>query len=190
MPNWSYCSFEIICSPGEEKDVQRFFHSDPWFDDRRDSVQIVRALTANEGNGTTPLSFERLLPTPEGVDWYDWRVTNWGTKWDAHDASLVSSGNGSVRYLFATAWAPPREWLEKVVQSKPEWDFTLAFVDEGPFFAGVFEVVDGKVVKTMFHGDEAVRLADYGLGGYWHSDDDDDWLQEYGANDAAFALDA
>ena len=49
----------------------------------------------------------------DAVNWYDWRVTNWGTKWDISDEGLeyVDNGDGTsvIQGWFDSAWAPPIE---------------------------------------------------------------------------------
>ena len=42
--------------------------------------------------------------------WYNWRVQNWGTKWDCYDLSTDDCDlpNG-FEASFNTAWSPPEE---------------------------------------------------------------------------------
>ena len=42
--------------------------------------------------------------------WYNWRVHNWGTKWDCYDLSIDECDlpNG-FEASFNTAWSPPEE---------------------------------------------------------------------------------
>ena len=42
-------------------------------------------------------------------NWYDWRIANWGTKWNSYDCELDESqvDLGILDYRFDTAWAPP-----------------------------------------------------------------------------------
>jgi hypothetical protein len=39
--------------------------------------------------------------------WYDWRLQNWDTKWDAYDVEVVDSDPENLEIEFNTAWAPP-----------------------------------------------------------------------------------
>ena len=39
--------------------------------------------------------------------WYDWRVQNWDTKWDAYDVVVTDDDPESVEIEFNTAWSPP-----------------------------------------------------------------------------------
>lgn len=68
------------------------------------------------------------------VGWYDWRMENWGTKWNACDSS---------EFTFQTAWSTPYEWLEKLAK---KCDFILLFADEDiGSNCGVYIAKDGKL---------------------------------------------
>ena len=42
--------------------------------------------------------------------WYNWRVQNWGTKWDAYDLSIEEDDMPyGFQVTFNTAWSPPEE---------------------------------------------------------------------------------
>lgn len=191
MPNWSYCRFEVECDPGEELHVQQFLHEDPWFGDSRKGVGVVRALSGDV-NQMSPICFERLMPSPDVPNRMDWRVDNWGTKWDAVDGELVSCGKGLVTYAFSTAWSPPKGWLNFLSQKQPSWKMTLAFVDEGLLFAGVLHASGGEVTETLFCDRQKERLAEYGLAEYWWEEEGYEFLEEFcGDNEFAnFAINA
>lgn len=52
------------------------------------------------------------------ANWYDWRVANWGTKWDIGlDSDLDNRAkidNGSFTVSFCSAWSPPEAAYEKL----------------------------------------------------------------------------
>ena len=39
--------------------------------------------------------------------WYDWRVQNWDTKWDAYDVEVTDDDPEQLEVEFNTAWSPP-----------------------------------------------------------------------------------
>ena len=39
--------------------------------------------------------------------WYDWRLQNWDTKWDAYDVNIVDDDPENMEIEFNTAWSPP-----------------------------------------------------------------------------------
>ena len=58
------------------------------------------------------LDFDKILPMPKELrkteapkdqpNWYDWCVSNWGTKWNSYEGQVTEDGIG-----FNTAWSPP-----------------------------------------------------------------------------------
>ncbi len=48
--------------------------------------------------------------------WYDYCVSEWGTKWDVspYDNVNYEEGSNTVTLGFDTAWSPPTEWYAKV----------------------------------------------------------------------------
>lgn len=91
MPNW--CSNNVTLR-----------HSDPAF--------IQRAVKS--------FNREKLLnefvPMPEelkeGEGWYEWRINNWGTKWDvgsSDDGFCKTKNQNCVVLTFESAWSPPIE---------------------------------------------------------------------------------
>lgn len=80
-------------------------------------------------------------------NWYDWSVANWGTKWDA-DGSVGFSPECTV-VRFDTAWAPPLEWLARVVALHPQGETLLAYAESGMGFFGTIRYVDGEIREEM-----------------------------------------
>ena len=39
--------------------------------------------------------------------WYDWRLLNWDTKWDAYDVVVTDDDPEQLEIEFNTAWSPP-----------------------------------------------------------------------------------
>jgi len=53
------------------------------------------------------------------VDWYTWRMDNWGTKWDAID-SKVELDDDELVITFETAWGPPTEIVKALCEKYPD----------------------------------------------------------------------
>lgn len=69
------------------------------------------------------------------ANWYDWRVANWGTKWDIGDGGSEVAADGlSVRFSFDSAWSPPIQFYEKM----EELGFTIDafYYEPGMSFCG------------------------------------------------------
>ena len=63
-------------------------------------------------------------------DWYNWRVFNWGCKWDAKDVEL-SENKTSLVYIFFTPWNSPAEALVRlylIIKERYPEDHTLEMV--------------------------------------------------------------
>ncbi len=62
--------------------------------------------------------------------WYDWRIQNWGTKWDCYDLTIDESElpNG-FEASFNTAWSPPED-IYNALKEKFEGMSISWFYDE------------------------------------------------------------
>lgn len=107
-----------------------------------------------------PFSFSHTLPEPvlKETSWYEWRLTHWGTKWDAYDVEKTPEGGSEnkekeneTNVTFRTAWTPPTKWVEHIAQTFPEVSMQLIWSDEDYPSSGQILSQDGKVVTTM-HG--------------------------------------
>ncbi len=71
--------------------------------------------------------------------WYDWQVSNWGTKWDigGDDGLIQKLDANTIDASFDSAWAPPTAAYEKLI----ELGFYIkAYYNEpGMCFCGVWE---------------------------------------------------
>ena len=69
-------------------------------------------------------------------NWYDWSVTNWGTKWDLCEPVLSVNDNGSITISCETAWAPPIDAFDAMVQMG--FDILAYYYEPGMQFAGIY----------------------------------------------------
>jgi hypothetical protein len=110
------------------------------------------------------LDFDKILPEPDydkpkkdgthndGVqtelssvmpNWYNWRLDNWGTKWN-----LVPSKGGDVEgytidimkdtvlLSFATAWSPPDGIYDAIGDKYPDLDVSWFYREDGMQMSG------------------------------------------------------
>ena len=121
-----------------------------------------------EDDETYEIRMNELMEKYGACGWYNWRVSNWGTKWDASESDWDLE-EGLLTVHFNTAWAPPIGWLENVSAQFPELKFEMLFQEEGQGFCGRADGVDGMVEWQ----DGAVILHDEeGLEVEWDSDAD------------------
>lgn len=80
-----------------------------------------------------------------GADnWYDWRLRNWGTKWDIYDFNLDTNTETELMCIFNSAWSPPLGWFEKAVERYPSLVFYLDYIEEGNSFCGLASGLNGE----------------------------------------------
>lgn len=61
------------------------------------------------------------------LNWYDWNITYWGTKWNAYDEYTIVDKT-SVTFVFNTAWSFPEPIANAL--SKFNFDLEIKFADE------------------------------------------------------------
>jgi len=160
MPNWVYNSLSIEGDPALIADVKRMLNRpfvqkhDNWNSETREME--VKDFTYNNpvfafhniyNHRQAGISDEDYIKQPDhskspldfsGSNWYDWNVTNWGTKWDVavhddkeySDTELVEETENSLAYRFNTAWSPPVPAIAKLSEQYPTVTFTLSYEEE------------------------------------------------------------
>jgi len=120
-------------------------------------------------------SFQKIIPMPDDIEdiaehvrggWYDWRIDNWDTKWDAHvERSDLQNEDGTANLFaskgyFLTAWSPPLAVIRKMQEMFPAFSLTLEYVDEGFMYGGKLNAVgDESNVESLWAvGEYAIKL--------------------------------
>jgi hypothetical protein len=141
MPNWNENKLSIMdCSPELESYLKE--------------------------NG---LSFNKIKPTPpellEGNGWYDWRLQNWGTKWDLSEeeqrdvADQLISESADFQATFMTANSPPIEAIAALSEMFPHDQFTLDYFESGCWFAGTAVISQGEIDDNQVDDDDVAEFA-------------------------------
>ena len=102
-------------------------------------------------------------------NWYDWCVSEWGTKWNAggdNDAMMVDydedvDNQGTALFQFDTAWAPALGVLQKLMDDHPELSIECRYYEPGVGFMGVW--TDGQ--------DRCYDNIEGSKDTFWQSDD-------------------
>lgn len=104
-------------------------------------IESIKTFLANE---ESPFSFSKVLPMPEEeTDWYNWNISNWGTKWDASNAQLDTSSSSTILvYHYDTAWSPALPVLVKLSATFPNTSIFTRFIEEQGW-GGEVEIVNG-----------------------------------------------
>ena len=71
------------------------------------------------------------------ASWYDWCVSNWGTKWDLCDVSFNRIDNNTIQISCDTAWGPPLTALERILEEG--FKVHAYYYESGMQFAGIWD---------------------------------------------------
>ena len=80
--------------------------------------------------------YYNIFKTYGYFNWYDWRLDNWGTKWNAYETSIGIPTQNSVRIFFQTAWGGVPFVISKLVEKFPKLEFEYKFADEDRGYNG------------------------------------------------------
>jgi hypothetical protein len=173
MPNWVYNSLSIEGDPALIADVKKMLNRpfvqkhDNWNSETREME--VKDFTYNNpvfafhniyNHRQAGISDDEYIKQPDhskspldfsGNNWYDWNVTNWGTKWDVavhdnkeySDTELMEETETSLAYRFNTAWSPPMPAIAKLSEQYPTLVFTLSYEEETGW-GGEYNFVNGE----------------------------------------------
>lgn len=148
MPNW--CDNTVYITHDDPKKIQilvdawkanKFFgtiYPEPDYN----KVKVKPMFPEIKGNND-PVS-------PESA-WWDWRVRNWGTKWEINtDEAYIDIHENEIKVGFSTAWSPPTGIYDRLVDDG--YGVNALYYEGGCAFCGQY--VDGS--------DET-----YGIDGNW-----------------------
>ena len=101
-----------------------------------DSPEQIRLVAAEQAN----------LAQYGYKNWYDWCVSEWGTKWNAggednEDMQIdfdVDGDDSIALFQFDTAWAPALGVLQKLMADHPELHIECRYNEPGVGFMGVW----------------------------------------------------
>ena len=110
-------------------------------------------------------------PTIREDSWWDWRVQNWGTKWEV-DIECMSDDDDFISLSFVSAWSPPIEAYCTLLNHPEIIGVRANYYEPGCNFVGIF--VDGEdtcltiseITPEAFENDEIVQQLDDEIGLY------------------------
>ena len=116
MPNW--CDNTLYLSHKDPKMVDKAIEG--WKNNKFFGTLVPEPdYTKVKVKPTFPMNMATGQEEPEFVEpdqaWYDWRLQNWGTKWEiVSDESYLDIQDNehgkAIRASFSTAWSPPTDW--------------------------------------------------------------------------------
>jgi hypothetical protein len=123
MPNW--CANNAEFNNDDVAEVAKLEAHLKFLDEKKSDDNIEAGL------------FAYFVPRPpeEEESWYEWNISNWGTKWEASIYSWEKLNDNSIRINFDTAWAPPTAFYE-FLAGNTEWYVTATYWESGMGFVG------------------------------------------------------
>jgi len=180
MPNW--CNNELRIQ-GSPKELSKLIKK----------VQITKS-EATDNHDESLLSCHRIIPQPTFVndEWYEWRVSNWGTKWDLSDVRFDGDvEDKEVSYYFESAWSPIVPVVEALAKEHKKLSFTYSFYETGSDYWGEVEYKKGEVVSEE-GGDldsAGCERLEYLMGGHHYCSDCYDGIECRGDKTSIFCDD-
>ena len=141
MPNWCNNNIEIT---GPAKTINAV-----WTAAQVEDSGLLNAMV--------PMPVE-LRDTTKGsngdaVNWYDWSVKNWGTKWDVELEGLEytdnDDGTATISGYFDSAWAPPIEAYNRFLEANENCTVTGSYYEMGCDFAGFYDNGDDEHLENL-----------------------------------------
>ena len=153
MPNW--CDNQItITGPSSvidkiekivneesnnaENGLLQFFHPMPKALLETEAGPIAKTKKEKQARQARKLEFG-------AENWYDWRVNNWGTKWEVNEFYGVDKqadaliGHSTISFSFSSAWSPPIGAYEKFLENNPDCSIKAYYYEGGCDFMGLWE---------------------------------------------------
>lgn len=94
------------------------------------------------------------------TDWYDWRINNWGTKWNAYETKLLNDNSIG----FQTAWSTPLDIIKELSLQYPSLEFEVKYADEDyGYNVGEYLFKNGEMTKDYIPkagSEHAIQMAE------------------------------
>tara|TARA_R110000824_G_scaffold399220_1_gene604328 strand:+ start:132 stop:854 length:723 start_codon:yes stop_codon:yes gene_type:complete len=142
MPNWCWNNLSVS---GNEIQLRKFVEKSTIDIEKNDEFSFNGTCpmpnTLNITSGSHLSFIEKIkryinIKLYKHKDWYDWRLSNWGTKWDAAESYINNNDINYFSVSFETAWGPPIAWIDNIQQDFPDLCFELEYEEEGMCFGG------------------------------------------------------
>ena len=174
MPN--YCNNNIVITGpnsvidkiekianGDKGDLLQYFYPMP------EALKDTTAPLPKDATKEEKAKAKETLKKYGYDNWYDWRVENWGTKWDIMEfyninRKEIGEDESEISLGFDTAWAPALGAYEKFIDENSNCSLKAYYYEPGCDFMGEWD-------NGM---DSCFEVAKYGL-------DDDFWKQGIGS---------
>ena len=141
MPNWCNNNVEIT---GPAKTINAV-----WTAAQVEDSGLLNAMVPMP----TELKDTTKGSNGDAVNWYDWSVKNWGTKWDVELEGLEytdnDDGTATISGYFDSAWAPPIEAYNRFLEANENCTVTGSYYECGMDFAGFYDNGDDEYLENL-----------------------------------------
>jgi hypothetical protein len=123
MPNWCVNNVYIETTPEQIAAIVAAIQSD-------DDKGLLHYLRPEPDHGEENNS--DIMP-----NWYNWRVANWGTKWEVQaEITSHSVEDGWINLYFDSAWSPPVNAFNYWASQGTHRQFNIRYIEWGMAFCG------------------------------------------------------
>lgn len=115
---------------------------------------------------------EQLIEKYGFDNWYDWRVENWGTKWEVNECygdPVISDNGETIEFGFDTAWSPPTGAYHNFLSKNPDASLFATYYEGGCDFMGVWDNGDDRHYEPSQYDSQST---------FWTDDKDGQLLDE------------
>jgi hypothetical protein len=200
MPNWCHNDIAISC-PSNPKKLKVLWEVIENNKDENGGRKFLGSLRPepNYDDIVVPFAYPPLAgktPTKGRNDaWWDWRVENWGTKWEIEDDGGIELDGDTITGSFLSAWSPPEEALIHFAKEHPDFHINLKYIEPGCGFCGRFcrdamgqyrqnpELSSKSKKEWMDDADDMDQLAEFVVdclgSGYWEDEEEEEEEEEF-----------
>ena len=98
---------------------------------------VSRGIGNKIGNlGELPVNGRFQSTGRQDDRWYNWRLQNWDTKWDAYDVEITDDDPDQLEVTFNTAWSPPEAVCHAMREQFPDLSVSWFYDEPGMEIAG------------------------------------------------------
>ena len=175
MPNWCNNNIEII---GPKAKVDKLIEGAK----KGNLLDTMYPMPKELVDTTSPSSAtDKPQPKVDGFDnWYDWRISNWATKWDVdvYEGSIQEQeelfgkddSDKKVTFGFDSAWGPPIAACAEYLDKNNDMSIRLIYNETAMDFCGVWEDFDDRCYQTSDYNSESK---------FWTDDPDGKLIDDY-----------
>ena len=130
MPNW--CDNEINFYTNSKEEMQELLEF------LSGTVTTQEKFSGEYHTEEVDFCFNSVRPMPPtiGDNWYDWRLNNWGTKWEPTIDCFDLVSEDWLVVSMTTAWGPPEGIYNEIASKFPDVEIDWFYKEPGMKIAG------------------------------------------------------